>query len=308
MDELRRKQAQMLFAEYNHELARIYEEIIAGFTNESDFGSMDFQSMLQNEVFNSMQSWFSKSIDGLEEGTPEGFFDSLLSLDDTMEVFLLAATMVDGDLPDPLMMRLGAFGEPATAKLLELALAGLWEKEVGQEDNDFRDSILPNMAALRVLGLWNIEAAIDPALDRFAAIPTPDEFIAEAMRDFLTAFGTPVVPRLISRLDAACESGVVGPDEYLLIALTQIGSDNQTEEIYQCMRRVFRAMEHKVIASVCLGDYGDGRAVPLLKGYLDRHIHEVDRQFFYETLSAIKKLGGDIRDIQDPFRDFNQKK
>lgn len=308
MDELRRKQAQMLFAEYNHELARLYEEIIAGVTNESDFGSMDFQSMLQNEVFNSMQSWFSKSIDGLEDGTPEGFFDSLLSLDDTMEVFLLAATMVDGDLPDPLMMRLGAFGEPATAKLLELALSGSWEKEEGQEDNDFRDSILPNMAALRILGLWNIEAAIDPALDRFKAIPTPDEFIAEAMRDFLTAFGTPVVPRLIARLDVACGSGVVGPDEYLLIALTQIGSDNQTEEIYQCMRRVFRAMEHKVIASVCLGDYGDGRAVPLLKGYLDRHIHEVDRQFFYETLSAIKKLGGDIRDIQDPFRDFNQKK
>ena len=67
-------------------------------------------------------------------------------------------------------------------------------------------------------------------------------------------------------------------------------------------------MDHKVIASICHGDYGDGRAVPLLKGYLDRHVHEIDRQFFYETLSAIKRLGGDITDIEDPFRDFSKKK
>ena len=67
-------------------------------------------------------------------------------------------------------------------------------------------------------------------------------------------------------------------------------------------------MEHKVIAAICLGDYGDGRAVPLLKSYLDRHIREIDRQFFYETISAIKRLGGDISDIQDPFRDFSKKK
>ena len=67
-------------------------------------------------------------------------------------------------------------------------------------------------------------------------------------------------------------------------------------------------MEHKVIASICLGDYGDGRAVTLLKSYIDRHMHEIDRQFFYETLSSIKRLGGDIKDIQDPFRDFKNKK
>ena len=42
--------------------------------------------------------------------------------------------------------------------------------------------------------------------------------------------------------------------------------------------------------------------------YLDRHVHEIDRQFFYETLSAIKRLGGDITDIEDPFRDFSKKK
>lgn len=67
-------------------------------------------------------------------------------------------------------------------------------------------------------------------------------------------------------------------------------------------------MDHKVIASICLGDYGDGRAVPLLKSYLDRNVSTIDRQFFYETISAVKRLGGDISDIQDPFRDFSGQK
>jgi hypothetical protein len=308
MDPLRRKQAEMLFSEYNRELAKVYDKILDDVKSEVDFAAPDFQSMLQNEVFNCLQPWFSKKLDGLSEDTPEGFFDSLITLDDTMEVFSIAAQMVDGDLPDLLMLRLGAFGEEASMRLLELAMAGEWIRGEGVEDNAFRDGILIHMAALRILGLWNIEMALDPVLARFLNIDAPDELVAESVRDFLVPYGEVVVPRLIACLDEGSEGGLVGPYEYLVIGLTEIGKENASEEIFQCLRRVFRSMEHKVIASVCLGDYGDGRAVPLLKGYLDRHTHDVDRQFFYETLSAIKRLGGDIADITDPFRDFSSKK
>ena len=308
MDPLRRKQAEMLFSEYNLELAKVYDRILDGVKSEADFAAPDFQSMLQNEVFNSLQPWFSEKLDGLSEDTPEGFFDSLMTIDETMEVFSLAAEMVDGDLPDLLMLRLGAFGEEAITRLLDLALAHDWTPAEGVEDNDFRDSILVHMAALRVLGMWNVKAAIHPVLSRFLSIDTPDELVAESVKDFMIPYGNAIVSELITCLDEGSQGGLVGPYEYLVIGLTEIGKEDSSEEIFQCLRRVFRAMEHKVIASICLGDYGDGRAVPLLKGYLDRHTHDVDRQFFYETLSAIKRLGGDTTDITDPFRDFSSPK
>ena len=62
-----------------------------------------------------------------------------------------------------------------------------------------------------------------------------------------------------------------------------------------------------VIAVICIGDYGDPRGIALLKGYLDRTVHTIDRETFYEALSAIRRLGGEINDIQDPFHDFTNR-
>ena len=77
--------------------------------------------------------------------------------------------------------------------------------------------------------------------------------------------------------------------------------------IPQAMRAAFRRMKNKVIAVICIGDYGDSRGIALLKGYLDRNTHTIDRETFYEALSAIRRLGGEINDIQDPFHDFTNK-
>ena len=308
MNNLKRQQAVFLFDEYNRELAKVYDHILDSVTNEADLASPEFQEQLENTVVNSLQPWFSAELEGLSDSTPEGFFDSLVELDDVMEVFSIAAEKVDGDLPDLLMLRVGAHGEDAVKRLIELALMHEWTPEEGEDTEIFRDKIAVDLAAVRVLGKWNVESAVKPVFDRFISLAEPDEFVADTFKNFVVPYWGKIVPELIARLDALLDSGVKGPGEYLVICLTEIGKTEPEEEIFQSLRRVFRKMDHKVIASICLGDYGDGRAVPLLKGYLDRHVHEIDRQFFYETLSAIKRLGGDITDIEDPFRDFSKKK
>ena len=308
MDNLKRQQAVFLFDEYNRELAKVYDHILDSVTNEAELASPDFQEQLENTVINSLQPWFAAELDGLADGTPEGFFDSLVELDDIMDVFEIAAGKVDGDMPDLLMLRVGAHGEDAVKRLIGLALTHDWAPEEGEDTEVFRDRIAVDLAAIRVLGQWNVESAVKPVFDRFLSLNEPDEFVADTFKNFVVPFEKNIVPELIARLDSLLDSGVKGPGEYLVICLTELGKMEPAEEIFQSLRRVFRSMDHKVIASICLGDYGDGRAVPLLKGYLDRHVHEIDRQFFYETLSAIKRLGGDITDIEDPFRDFSKRK
>jgi hypothetical protein len=46
----------------------------------------------------------------------------------------------------------------------------------------------------------------------------------------------------------------------------------------------------------------------MFKNYINRNQQTIERDLFYEMMSAIQKLGGDISDIQDPFGDFTKKK
>ena len=45
----------------------------------------------------------------------------------------------------------------------------------------------------------------------------------------------------------------------------------------------------------------------MLKGYVNRNVATISRELFYEIMSAVKALGGDISDIEDPFGDFDGK-
>jgi len=308
MDNELRQQAVLVFDTYNEKVGEIYDDILEHVANEQTLASPEFQDYLHNSVSNSLQPWFAAELEGLAAGTPEAFIDALLNLDDVMDVFEIAAAKIDGDLPDNLMLRVGAFGDESISRLQQMALSHDWMPEEGEDEDTFRDGLAADLAALRVLGQWNAETAVQPVLAKFCALSSPDEFIADGVKSFIVPFGEKIIPELLARLNDPKDTGYKGAYEYLLICLTEIGRDNRTEEIFQCLKRVFRGMEHKVIASICLGDYGDGRAVTLLKSYIDRHMHEIDRQFFYETLSSIKRLGGDIKDIQDPFRDFKNKK
>jgi len=307
MDVTGKLQATLLFGAYNRELSKVYDKLLDDVTDEAMLASPQFQLQLENSVINSLQPWFSEELEGLTSGTPETFFDELTSLEDVMEVFRIAAEMVDGDLPDHLMLRVGAFGAESSEKIMALALTHDWAISEGEDVAAFRDRLAVDLAALRVLGQWNYEPAISPVLDRFCALQEPDEFVADGVKAFAVSLAEKIVPDLEERLAAPVHAGLTGPYEYLVVYLTEIGRAEPSEDIFQSLKNAFRHMNHKVIAAICLGDYGDGRAIPLLKSYLDRHIREIDRQFFYETLSSIKRLGGDISDIQDPFRDFNAK-
>lgn len=302
MDKLMREQAILLFDAYNRALSEVYEAVLDEVESESELASPEFQEHLQNSVLNELQPWFSKSLEGLQDETPEAFFDSILSLDDASEIFDIAAEKIDGDLPDLFLLRLAAFGETVQDTLLKKAFSHDWEKPDDMDEMDFHDLLVIDIAALRVLGMWREVESINPVLDRFLNLQSPDEYLADGIKSYVQGFEEQIIPDLIGHLSNPKDADLGGAYEYLMIYLTDVGKISPSEEIFQCLRSSFRTMKNKVIAAICLGDYGDGRAVPLLKSYIDRHIDKIDKQFFYETLSAIKRLGGEVGDIQDPFR------
>jgi hypothetical protein len=137
--------------------------------------------------------------------------------------------------------------------------------------------------------------------------PQTKDFVADSIAGYIEAFPEVSVPFLTYIIETNEDTGLEGPCEDVVIMLTAIGKEHPSEEIYDALRRAFRYMKNKIYAVLCLADYGDKRAASMFKNYINRNQDTIDRELFYEMMSAIQNLGGDISDIHDPFGDFQKK-
>lgn len=300
-------QATLIFEKYNEYMEKSSEEILTRESESRDIFNEEFERAFNKEIQKRMVEFFSRELTGLSVGTPNAFFDSLASVGEYIDVFVIAAKVSEDIPPVALTDRLTAFGDKAYEELLALALSFDWN--LNQEDDSLsaRDAMAPGIAAIRLLGVKGFTGSIVPVLDRYCAISAPDEYLSDTVSEYVLNMGPAVIPELVQRIQNASIFLAGGPEEDLVVALASIGGRTQTDEIYQCLRGAFRKMERKVIGVLSLGDYGDGRAILMLKEYLRRNIHDIDRELFYETLTVIRNLGGDITDIEDPFKDFSKK-
>ncbi|MHB8961825.1 MAG: hypothetical protein ACYC5K_01560 [Saccharofermentanales bacterium] len=300
---------ELFFKLYNERLSEAFDSAMAQNEDEDSLGDPDFNEALRNDVLNSMQAWYATPNRSLEGMTPEYMIDAVSDLDEVIRIFCLAAVRCDDDIPEYLKIRLGGFGLPAAERLAELALDAGWESP-GDGESLPAEEVLCSAMALKLLGEWGMEQTLEAMTDKFITAANPAEYIADAYKAYIEGIGRSAISVLLRRLnDSIDHSGqFTMAHEYVLIALTSVGREDQDDGVFSCIRRCFRRMEHKVIGAVCLGDYGDPRGITVLKSYLDRPDSKPDRQLFYEILSSIRRLGGEIHDIRDPFRDFSLKR
>ena len=163
-------------------------------------------------------------------------------------------------------------------------------------------------ACLELLIELSDGSLIPAILNRFLSYPETRDFVADSIAGYVEAFPNVSVPYIIDKIESNTDTGLEGPFEDLVIILSRIGKNAPSEEIYLTLKHAFRYMKNKIYAVICLMEYGDGRAIPMLKGYVNRNKDTIDRDLFYEIMSAVQNLGGDISDIEDPFGDFDGKK
>lgn len=297
------------FASYNRNLGEQFDSELSGIEDPEIMDAPGFDDAIRSHVLHGMHAWYSLPIQTAGGQTPQGMIDRIDTLDEAMEVFRMAAVQCDEELPDLLRTKLGTYGVRAVDRLLPLVFASVWDAPENA-DEDRPDDLLVSCAALRLLGDWKAAETFELVLSRFLATEEPEEMVSESFISYCNGIGPATAPALQQALLQAAAAGhdLSGPYEYAVIALSGVGRMQPSDSIFLCLRECFRKMERKVIGAICLGDYGDGRAIPTLKGYLDRNSGQIDRQLFYEVLSAIKRLGGDISDIHDPFGDFGPRR
>ena len=297
-----RTEATLLMKAYNDAFAEVFDTCLESISaGESGNSPLD-DERIRTCVLNDLDEWFTKPLALLDGHTPGQAIESLDTLEKTLTYFETAAILCDDSVPDRVKAKLASFGTAAADALMTMALKDSWKAGT---DTDVRsDALLAAVGAIVTLGEWGVKDALELLTAKFESLEEPDENVAEAFRSYCTHIGPEaarVLAQSVERAARGGSKGLTGPFEYMIIAIADIGKDHRDERLFQCLRTAFRSMERKAVGAICLGDYGDGRAVSTLKGFLDRFEGQVDRQTFYEVTNAIRRLGGDLSDVRNPF-------
>ena len=285
----------------------------------ADSDELSYESYLQGQVMEEAESQMAlmedeedESLDGM---SMREYFKGL-TVNELLEILEYCAVNLDGKEPKSLTEALVEKAETSDEvyeRLREYAAqcigeAAWIEEELKDEDKIFELEFTKVRACLDLLIQLKDGSLVSAIIDRFLSYSQTRDFVADSIAGYVEAFPEISVPFMISRLDENSESGLKGPFEDLVIILSRIGKNAPSEDIYLALKHAFRYMENKIYAVICLMDYGDGRAIPMLKGYVNRNKDTISRDLFYEIMSAVQNLGGDISDIEDPFGDFDGKK
>lgn len=198
-------------------------------------------------------------------------------------------------------------------------------------DSKVKDSFLIPLEGIKILGGWKTEKAAQLIIDFLGRLNNinnqrelyksdrnekdkkfteydqdSEEYIDldmdlfyEVAREALINIGKPSISLLIDTLEKA--EKYYEYHEYLTMALAEIGENNKTEEIYKCLKKMFRKHDNKIVMADCLGQYGDGRAIPTLRGYIERNINDISKDILFTVNSVIEELGGSMEDILEDF-------
>ena len=236
-------------------------------------------------------------------------FDEM-TLDEKFEALEYCAVDLDRSAPACLQQAIADDPDREAAKLKCAEAIGdaAWtDDELADEDKIFEMEFQKAKSCLEVLTKMGEACYVKAVLDRFMSYPQTKDFVADSIAGYIEAFPEVSVPFLTYIIETNEDTGLEGPCEDVVIMLTAIGKEQPSEEIYDALRRAFRYMKNKIYAVLCLADYGDKRAASMFKNYINRNQDTIDRELFYEMMSAIQNLGGDISDIHDPFGDFRKK-
>ncbi|MFA7205807.1 MAG: hypothetical protein WC102_05680 [Saccharofermentanales bacterium] len=291
---------------YDRFMTGTYEEVLNDGSDKRGYGIMpELLEDLELQVFERAKAWDSTPNDEFSGKTPEEIVSGIGDLDEMIKAFRIGAVESDYDLPRSVLNRLTDFGDEAASELMELALMPLIKKP--GNDETYRESDVRVAApAVRVLGTMRPEGFFERFTEALVGSFEPEEYISDEYSGFARSYGEKAYLYMIGLLDSACVSKdeFTPAHEVILSALVRMENGSERKDVFECVRNCFRVMDNKLLGALYVGDLGNPRGIRLLKGFLDSGAADDDRELFYQILSAVRKLGGDIADVRDPFGDF----
>jgi len=276
---------QLFFETFNSAAEEGYNKAFEGKTPDEalKMNEEDIYSFLQKSI----EKWSITPLSGMQDQTPRRIIEEIKDLIGIIEYFKIGSILCDKDLPEILLKKVKSYGEEAENELIKLASDG----KLIEDDKNIYISLL----AIRILGKWKVSKAIPSIILAMDFCTAANEIVFEEVMEALISMGTDATNTLINRLNEV--EDISSKEEYILTALVKIACGNKSDEVFGCIKNTFNKMDDKLLGAMCLGDYGDWRAIATLKGFIKKSNANIKKDTYLEIKAAIKRLGGDISDI-----------
>lgn len=277
-----------IFKDYNKLTENTFNELMTAMSEDS-LNYLDEE--LVSEKLNEKQITWQKEVkDYLSGQTPEQYFSTEKDPEKLIEYFEQAAIFCDKDIPNALADVLASGGD----KILERLLNIVFDEEYRRDS----ENVVIAAAALYVLGRTGRDDILKSLLQLLMDCTNQDDLLMESITSAIKQYGNKALDTVMKFIEKQEE--IDFRTEYLIMILPDLSSGNKSDIVYKLLKASFTKMENKILAASALAEYGDGRAVPVLRGYIEKNLHTIDRETFYEIKKAVEALGGSLGDLRLP--------
>lgn len=229
--------------------------------------------------------WLNTPLVQLQLQTPADYINSITTLDQLLDLFMEVAAASDVGVPDILIEKLKQYGRLAADRLFDFVKDWMDSRE--------QETVWAVSQSVYAIGCLKYPEygtkLVGLLLECFK-----DDMVAEAICAAIVEYQGDILEELIKTFHATRQAEV---QEHILVCVAEISKDRQSDEIFGFLKHAFRVISNLKLAAEVLGDYGDGRAIPLLRGYVLKNIKAMDRSTLNHMRAVIKKLGGEIDDL-----------
>ena len=265
------------------------EAVESGFNNfleaHATFDNYEVKIEEEKLIQEVEEKWINEAIAEIGNMTPKEYIDSFVNLKDLMDFFIIVASVSDVGIPDIVINRFKEYGLPAADMLFEFVINNI---ELQTDLN--RLALSHAVFAIGILKYNEYKEKLIELLMKYSN----EEMLSEAICAAITEYGDEILKDLLESFNKAENESV---KEYLLICIAEISKDHPSDEVFFLLKSAFRILKNIKVSAEVLGDYGDGRAIPMLRGYVIKNTNEIDRDTFNLLRAVIKKLGGEINDL-----------
>ncbi|OPX45472.1 hypothetical protein CLHUN_08420 [Ruminiclostridium hungatei] len=229
--------------------------------------------------------WLDTPLEQLHMQTPSDYINSIATLDLLLDLFIEVASISDVGVPDILIEKLKQYGKQAADRLFDFVRDWLKNRE--------QETVAAVSQAVYAIGCLKYQE-YGPKLVELLLECFTDDLVTEAICAAIVEYQGDILEELMKTFHATRQAEV---QEHILVCVAEISREKQSDEIFYFLKHAFRVISNLKLAVEILGDYGDGRAIPLLRGYVLKNIKAMDRSALNHMRAVIKKLGGDIDDL-----------
>ena len=300
---VRNKNIAFIFDLYNDKLTEAYNEMLfSEYPAQGAYNDDEIKKSVEKIMIKWALSYKSKQFDGLS------FYAYFESLDDeniAFDYILHSAYICDDGVPPILISLLNNNRVKIVKHTVDFILKIDWQNNM-DADEAAGDDILAVSSLVYLLEYWNCEYVYEYIVSKYVLTDSPFDIISDSVKSYLSSLETNecmvqyLIKNIYNILDKNQELSVNG--EILLISLIAISAGSEDTNTYECLKDCFLRTKNKIISAICFADLKDRRAVEFLRNWMIKNQKkQIDIILKDEIISSIKRLDGEISDIEDIF-------